>query len=236
MGTSLPVEPDIKKEQHFFTDEKLLQEIVRAASLTKKDVVLEIGAGTGILTRELVKYARKVVAVEIDLRLRPLLQLLPKNAEVIMDDALAVLPRRKDFNKIVANIPYQICEPLLQYLCSAKQVELSVLTVPLKFARRAQKHPLFAAFLMVEIIQEVPKEAFSPPPKVRSAIVRITPNTADNDEQFILRKLHWQRTKKLRNGLRDTLIDFYERKMKKLSKKEALELIKKMRYSTQKAG
>src|SRR3989344_5908528 len=100
----------------------------------------------------------------------------------------------------------------------------------MKFALRVQQHPLFSAFLTLEVVQEVPKEAFSPAPKVVSAIVKITPKTEDSDNWFIIRNLYWQRTKKLKNGLRDTLIDFYERKGKKPSKKEALDLILKMDF------
>ena len=63
---------DIKFEQHFCIDNNLIQNLVKAAELDKEDVVLEIGPGKGILTRELAKKARKVIAVEIDITLKKL--------------------------------------------------------------------------------------------------------------------------------------------------------------------
>src|SRR3989344_3730934 len=218
---------EIAHDQHFLQDTSILEVIIPAAELHKSDTVLEIGPGYGILTKELVKKAAKVIAIEIDEQFADALSKY-KKVELLIGNALDILPQRDDFTKIVAAIPYQICEPLMQYLCLAKQVELSVLIVPMKFALRVQQHPLFSAFLTLEVIQEVPKEAFSPAPKVVSAVVKITPNKEDRDDLFIIRKLYWQRTKKLKNGLRDTLIDFYERKGKKLSKKGALDLILKM--------
>ena len=136
------------------------------------------------------------------------------------------IPRRKDFNKVVANIPYQICEPLLKYLCTAQHVQLSLLTVPKGFAIKAQQHPIFSAFLNIEIVQEVPKEAFTPPPKVLSAIIKITPNTSKDDNAFIRRKLYLQRDKKLKNGLLETIIDLHQSKHKeRLPKKKAQEMM-----------
>ena len=70
---------NIKFDQHFFTDSSLLQKMVRAAGLQKEDIVLEIGPGKGILTRELAKKVKKVVAVGIDLNLKIFLGNLPHN-------------------------------------------------------------------------------------------------------------------------------------------------------------
>jgi len=223
---------EIVYDQHFMVDPEVIQFIIKEAGLNKKDIVLEIGPGEGYLTEELVKKAGKVIAIEIDEKFIELLEKIP-HLKLVFGNALEILPLRNDFNKIVANIPYQICEPLMHYLCSAKKVELSVLTMPMRFARKVQEHPVFSAFLKVEILKEVPKESFSPQPRVYSAVVRIVLNKDESDELFIIRKLYWQRTKKLKNGLRDALIDLAESQSKKLSKKEALGLIEKMGFEDQ---
>ena len=223
---------EIVYDQHFMVDPEVIQFIVTEAKLSKKDIVLEIGPGEGYLTEELGKKAEKVIAIEIDERFVGLLEKIP-HVELILGNALEILPLRTDFNKIVANIPYQICEPLMHYLCLAKKVELSVLTMPMKFAQRIKEHPVFSAFLKVEILKAVSKEAFSPQPRVYSAVVRIVPCKDESDQLFIIRKLSWQRTKKLKNGLRDALIDLAESKGKKVSKKEALGLIEKMGFEDQ---
>jgi len=75
-------------------------------------------------------------------------------------------------------------------------------------------------------VQEVPKEAFTPPPKVLSAIIKITPNTSKDDNAFIRRKLYLQRDKKLKNGLLETIIDLHQSKHKeRLPKKKAQEMM-----------
>ncbi|MEW5897400.1 MAG: rRNA adenine N-6-methyltransferase family protein [Nanoarchaeota archaeon] len=216
---------EIVHDQHFLIDQKVLQQIISAAKINPKDIVLEIGAGKGALTLALAKQAQKVIAIELDERFKAELKNLPKNVEVIFGNALDILPKRKDFNKLIANIPYQICEPLLHYLCTAKNVEMSILTISKKFALNARQHPIFSAFLNLETIQEVPKEAFQPAPKVVSALVKITPNLSDDDNNLIRRKLYLQRDKKLKNGLRDALIDLFRKKGRELTKKQAGEIV-----------
>ncbi len=223
--------PDVLKDQHFCINQDVLRTIVKSAKLEENDIVLEIGPGLGILTLDLASKIKKVIAIEIDEQLKPILENLPKNVELIFGNALTILPTRNDFNKIVSNLPYQICEPVLQYLTTAKNVELSVLTVPRIFALKAQKHPIFSAFFTITLVEEVPKEAFYPEPRVKSAVITIVAKKELNDGDFIIRKLHLQRDKKLRNGLRDALIDLYETKKKKMTKKEALEMIDSFKLS-----
>ncbi len=223
--------PDVLKDQHFCINQEVLKTIIKSAKLEENDVVVEIGPGLGILTLDLASKIKKVIAVEIDEQLKPVLESLPKNVELIFGNALEILPTRNDFTKIVSNLPYQICEPLLQYLTTAKNIELAVLTVPRVFALKAQQHPIFSAFFTITIIEEVPKEAFYPEPRVKSAIITVVAKKEWSDGEFVIRKLHLQRDKKLRNGLRDSLIDLYESKKKKLTKKEALEMIDSFKLS-----
>ena len=216
----------LEHDQHFCHDETILNAVIKTAHLLKKDIVLEIGPGKGDLTKKIASKVNKVIAVEIDERLKTYLHDLPSNVEVVFQNIMNFIPQRKDFNKVVANIPYQICEPLLKYLCTARQIQLSVLTVPKGFAVKAQQHPIFSAFLNIEIIQDVPKEAFTPPPKVLSAIIKINPNTQKDENAFIRRKLYLQRDKKLKNGLLETIIDVYQLKHKeRLPKKKAQEMM-----------
>lgn len=224
--------PNQLLHQHWCVDDNLIKDLIKEANLSKEDIVLEIGAGKGALTKELAKHCKKIIAVEIDIRLKKSLT-VPENVELIFADALKIIDKRNDFNKIVSNLPYQAAEPLLHYLCLTKNVSLSVLTVPKKFAQKAQLNPIFSAFLNIEIVREVSKESFDPRPKIKSALIRITKNEktcgeADEkkrDDLFIRRKLYLQRDKKLRNGLRETLIDYYRLKNKILTKKQAKEII-----------
>ncbi len=76
------IKPDPLKDQFFLADEEIIRKLVESAELEKKDVVLEVGAGTGYLTREIAKRAKKVIAFEIDKRFKPFLSKLPKNVDV----------------------------------------------------------------------------------------------------------------------------------------------------------
>ncbi len=218
----------INYDQHFCIDKSLIQKIIQAANLQKEDVVLEIGPGKGILTKELAKKVNKVITVEIDTTLKPHLLKLPKNVEVVWMNALEFLRKKKGFNKIIANIPYQICEPLLQYLCTAKEVEMAVLTVPRNFVNVVLEHPVLSAWLDLEMFCEIPPEAFDPEPNVQSALVQITQNKKENDYLFLIRQLSLQRDKKVKNALRESIVAFYKKNQKVGNKKQAEKIIQQL--------
>lgn len=220
-------------DQHFLIDEKIIEEMLQIANISKEDTVLEIGPGTGNITAQLVTYAKKVIAVEIDEQFKQALQKLSQNIEFVFEDANTFLNKIKKCTKIVANIPYQLCEPLMHYLCTAQQFQAAILIVPKKFAVSIQRHPIFSAFLSINVIKEVPKESFFPIPKTSSVIISITHKVDDAEElsAFIRRKLYLQRDKKLKNALRETLINLYAFLNKELTKRRARELISNIKIS-----
>ena len=187
--------------QHWLKSEKALDKIVKAANLSGSRV-LEIGPGTGILTRRLLAEAESVVAVEID---RDLCQRLAKQLgkadnflllqgdilEMDLDSQLAAFTKFQNPNKVVANIPYNITGLILQKLLgtisvpAAKPFDSIVLLVQKEVAERLYAKPGSRAFgaLSVrvqylaecELICEVPSKDFVPPPKVDSAVIRLRP-------------------------------------------------------------
>ena len=187
--------------QHWLKSEKALDKIVKAANLSGSRV-LEIGPGTGILTRRLLAEAESVVAVEID---RDLCQRLAKQLgkvdnflllqgdilEMDLDNQLVVFTKFQNPNKVVANIPYNITGPILQKLLgtisvpAAKPFDSIVLLVQKEVAQRLYAKPGSRAFgaLSVrvqylaecELVCDVPSRDFYPPPKVDSAVVRLRP-------------------------------------------------------------
>ena len=121
--------PKARKQfgQHWLKSEKALNKIVSSAELTEGDRVLEIGAGTGILTRQLIAQSQAVVAVEIDRDLCPILvQKFGKSENFLLlqgdfltidiDDLLKPFPAFQNPRKVVANIPYNITGPILERL------------------------------------------------------------------------------------------------------------------------
>ncbi|MFB2838891.1 16S rRNA (adenine(1518)-N(6)/adenine(1519)-N(6))-dimethyltransferase RsmA [Floridanema evergladense] len=198
----MSVHPRKQFAQHWLKSEKALSEIVKAAQISKSDRILEIGPGTGNLTRYLLPLAQSVVAVEID---RDLCQNLVKslgkteNFLLLQGDILTLdletqlenFPLFQNPNKVVANIPYNITGPILEKLLGkiakpvTKSYDLIVLLVQKEVAERLYAQPSSKAFgaLSVrvqyladcELIYSVPAKDFYPPPKVDSAVVRLHP-------------------------------------------------------------
>ncbi|MDD4353810.1 MAG: rRNA adenine N-6-methyltransferase family protein [Candidatus Nanoarchaeia archaeon] len=163
--------PDlVSLDQCFMVNPEAIRAIIRACELNKKDIVLEIGSGTGILTSKLCDYALKVYAVEKDERLFEILSDMlakKKNVELIISDAKKV--GFLDANKIISNLPYNMCDWFFEKLNNSK-FELSVVTIPLKFfENQAKKYEN----LVCEKIKDLMPADFYPQPSIKSAIVKI---------------------------------------------------------------
>ena len=188
--------------QHWLRSEKALHQILQAAALSRGDRVLEIGPGTGMLTRWLVSLADAVIAVEVDwdlckklarqfAKVDHFLLLQGDILDLDLTDALAPFPDFQSPNKVVANIPYYITGPILEKLLGSfaapnpQPFESIVLLLQREVADRLCARPRSKAFgaLSVkvqyladcELICPVPASAFHPPPKVESAVVRLHP-------------------------------------------------------------
>lgn len=186
--------------QNFMVDQNLVRLVAQAGELSRDDVVVEVGPGTGTLTEELLDQARKVIAVEID---RDLASMLRKkfsdrsNFILIEGDALdgkhavnlrliqalshsAATPSRPF--KLVANLPYNIASPLVIELLILG-CKLLAFTVQKEVADRLRAQPnddawgplsVMAQLLgQIEVLRTLPPSAFWPPPKIDSALVRI---------------------------------------------------------------
>jgi 16S rRNA (adenine1518-N6/adenine1519-N6)-dimethyltransferase len=174
--------------QNFLVDRSVLQRIVVAAHLETGDQVLEVGAGTGVLTRELAKRAGRVVAVEIE---RDMIELLREttghypNVELVTGSLLDLDPRQvfdQQAYKLVANLPYYITAPTFRhFLESENPPRLLVVMVQYEVAQRIVAGPGNLSLLGVsiqfygkpELVATVPARAFYPAPKVDSAILRV---------------------------------------------------------------
>jgi 16S rRNA (adenine1518-N6/adenine1519-N6)-dimethyltransferase len=181
------IRPKKSLGQNFLIDEGAAAKIVAAAELGPDDVVLEVGPGLGALTRHLAARCQRVVAVELDQRLLPILEQVLSaldNVQLINGDILALEPRTllPPGYKVVANIPYYITSNLLRHLLEADiQPQLLVLTVQEEVARRIVAQPGEMSLLAVSvqvygdprIVTRLKAGAFYPRPKVDSAVVQI---------------------------------------------------------------
>ncbi len=176
--------------QNFLYDEELLAELTAAAGVTKDEDVLEIGPGCGSLTKHLCRAADRVLAVELDERLIPLLEAFlaeEKNLTVVQGDVMALNLQEvtKDLKKpfaVVANIPYYITTPLIKTLLSGGlPVSRLALMVQQEVADKILAEPgqdawgplsILCQFLCEpRLAMKVPAGMFTPPPKVDSAFV-----------------------------------------------------------------
>lgn len=188
--------------QHWLKSDKALDAIVRAAGCSTNDRILEVGPGTGILTRRLLPLVQSLVAVEID---RDLCEFLAKqlgkreNFLLLQGDFLSLdlashlvaYTQFQEPNKVVANIPYNITGPLIEKLLGTianpnlKPFDSIVLLIQKEVAERLYAKPgsrTFGALSVrvqylaeCELICHVSASAFEPPPKVDSAVVRLRP-------------------------------------------------------------
>ena len=176
------IKPDPSKDQHFLTNPKIVERIVSISEIKPKDRVLEIGAGPGILTERLAKKKAKVIAVEIDRNFERVLKKLDhENLQIIYDNILEIIDTL-DFNKVVSNIPYSICEPLLGKLFK-RDFDLAVFSIPENFYRRISSKPgekhyslltLEAnSFFKIILKFKISKEDFYPKPRTESVVVLI---------------------------------------------------------------
>lgn len=215
--------------QNFLIDTSVLDRIVTAAGVTKEDCVLEIGPGIGTMTQYLAEAARKVVAVEIDKALIPILEeslSAYDNVTIINGDILKVDINRivQEYNggnpiKVVANLPYYITTPIIMGLFE-QHVPLDSITIMVQkeVAERMQVGPgtkdygalslAVQYYAKPEIVANVPPNCFIPRPNVGSAVIRLTryeePPVQVEDEAkmfALIRASFNQRRKTLVNGL-----------------------------------
>lgn len=219
------IKPRKSLGQNFLFDPAALDRIVEAGAVTPADLVLEIGPGAGSLTRALAAAAGRVIAVELDQRLIPVLNYTIGglgNVQVVYGDILetdipALLPTPAPIFKVVANIPYYITSAVIRRLLeSPVRPALIVLTVQREVAERICARPPGMSLLAVSVqvygepqpAGHIPAGAFYPAPEVDSAIVRIIPFpqplvAGPAAEKFfdVVKAGFGQKRKQLRNSL-----------------------------------
>lgn len=222
-----------KYGQNFLIDKGMLEKIVREAGITKEDTVLEIGPGIGTMTQYLCEGAKKVIAVEIDKNLIPILTedtlASYDNVRIINEDILKVDINRlvEEENegkkiKVVANLPYYITTPIIMGLFESHvPIDSITIMVQKEVADRMQVGPgtkdygalslAVQYYAKPEIVAVVPPECFIPRPNVSSAVIRLTrhsnvPVDVKNEKQMfaLIRAAYNQRRKTLKNSINNS--------------------------------
>lgn len=181
--------------QHFLNSTKFAERIAHNAKI-KNSVVLEIGSGKGILTKQLAKQASKVVAIEIDSRLAEHLRKLDlPGVQVLNLDFLKIGLQDWGNIVVVGNIPYSITSAIIQRLAENKEyLERAVFTVQREYAARmiategSSEYGYISLYAQhhFEIHKEfsIPPRFFSPKPKVSSVVITLNPRTTEYDAAY----------------------------------------------------
>jgi 16S rRNA (adenine1518-N6/adenine1519-N6)-dimethyltransferase len=226
------IKADKRLGQHFLVDRQPLSAIIKAAQLLPEDEVLEIGPGLGALTLELGARVKRVVAVEKDRQLIPILEDLTgdfKNICILEADVLKLnmnKMRESHFDgrfKVVANLPYYITSPIIMKIIENRRwITLAVFMVQKEVAQRLTACPgskdygiLSIAVQMyadIKLICTIGSNSFLPPPKVESAVIQIIlrqkPRVRLEDEAFFFKVVEaafGERRKTLKNSLKSRL-------------------------------
>ncbi|QQK07984.1 16S rRNA (adenine(1518)-N(6)/adenine(1519)-N(6))-dimethyltransferase RsmA [Miniphocaeibacter halophilus] len=233
--------------QNFLTDGNIIRKIVKESSISKEDTVLEVGPGFGTLTEELAINAKQVIAVEKDSRLMEVLEFTLEDFEnviIINNDILKenIKKIKEEFSpnrklKVVANLPYYITTPIIEYLIENKEyIDSITIMVQEEVAKRivATKDnkdygslSLYIAYNSdARIIGKAPKNIFMPSPKVDSAVVilELRNKEFNVDEDLLFKIIHSGFTKRRKNILNSLTTGFANIKKEEL--KEVLAELK----------
>jgi 16S rRNA (adenine1518-N6/adenine1519-N6)-dimethyltransferase len=221
---------DRRKGQNYLVNDHILARIVESAGITTGDVVLEIGAGIGTLTIPLARKASKVLAIEQDKKIARVLSerlrdLQISNVEVLVGDATRIdFP---PFNKVVSNLPYQISSPITFKLLNYP-FEYAILMYQMEFAQRMVAQPgqsnysrlsvMMNLCTHTELLFKVPKNAFIPPPKISSAVIRLVPQKNPMVDEFFIntcRALFQHKKKKASKALIQSFHEISDRDMER---------------------
>ena len=214
--------------QNFLSDENLLEEIVKKSGVTSDDIVVEIGAGRGALTKVLSKYAKKVYSFEIDKELFSYLSenFEGTNVEFIFKDVMKV--DDKVLNeiigskfKLVANLPYYVTSPIITRFLQNENLISATVMVQEEVADRIVASPKSKDYGVLTIICQifgdtkkvlrVNRKMFYPVPNVDSAVVRIDKNEKFLDVEFeklikFIKQAFSMRRKKLSANLESSIL------------------------------
>lgn len=194
--------------QHYLENEKYLLLLIESAELKKEDVVLEVGAGDGRITKRIAQQVKEVVSYEIDNSTKNELQEVKNeyyNVEIYFENFLKVKKLCK-IDKVVASLPYQITEPFIEKIKDIPCQSITLI-VGATFAKNVTNTFLHSKLALLTNcyfsaikICDVPEDAFLPPPKTLSSIIKLIPKSkkelVDEGGLYILREIFEQRDKK----------------------------------------
>src|SRR3989344_5937405 len=206
----------MKYDQHFLRDFETAKQIVNFLDIKNNEKVLEIGPGRGILTQYL---KGNVTLTEIDKKLCKYLKEKFPEFKIIN---INILNYNNDFDKIISNVPYSICEPLMNKLLKM-EFKKAVLMFPEKFMTKGLLKLIMPHFFEIKTLFEVSKTFFYPLPKINSKVLEIK-HKKFNEKEKILLNIYLQSDKKLKNVF-DNDLSFKDKRIYQMNFDEWKEIV-----------
>lgn len=212
-------------DQHFLIDDIVIKKFINICNLNKDDIVVEIGPGTGTLTKLIASKVKSLTVIEKDERLKEYLIRIP-NIKIIYGNVLDIeIPK---CNKIITALPYSIIEPFIYKLTKIYFKELYMIMGSTYVNNVINKKItnlslLTNTYFNAEKYFDIEPNSFNPEPKTMSSVIKLTKKEKFNELDLIFKNIYEQSDKKIKNALMESLI-----KIKKITKKESKALIKKL--------
>ncbi len=204
-------------DQHFLIDQIVIEKLLEMSSLTKNDIVVEVGSGKGNITKLIAPRVKKVYAIELDRRLKPFLdKIVANNIEFIYESVIdTYIP---ECDKVITCLPYSIIEPFIIKMVKCKAKEIIMITGN-RYATNVDTQAITKLGLLTncyfksEKIMEITPDAFEPKPHVMSAMLKLTLKSEEEiiDKTLLLfRYMFLYHDKKIKNGLIESFIKLYK--------------------------
>lgn len=217
---------EVNFDQHFLMNKKVLEKTVKISEINEKDIILEIGAGNGVLTKRILEYnPKKLISFEIDKKFITDLEKIKNehnNFEFVIGNALESFDKI-NFTKIIANIPYSITEPLYRKILET-EVKFAVLLHGKRFydlisSKKSKWHYFVNAIYDIKKVCDVLGGDFLPAAEVKSAVIVLKKKKNLNKNDRFFQELFEKRGRNVRNAVIFSLVDSFS-----INKKEALKV------------
>lgn len=190
--------PNHKFDQNFIIDDNVILRVIKELELEPNDVVLEIGAGTGFLTKKLLENCKQVIAIEKDKKMIEILgkefenEILEKKLIIVNSDILKTDLKKYKYTKIASFLPYSISQDFFEKIIEEKKK--MVIVVQKEFAEKLVSFPGFINYNAITVlcqtyfkitnVKKVSKSCFFPVPSCESSIVKFEPKDKNYDKNY----------------------------------------------------
>ncbi len=223
---------DVKYDQHFLVDDNIIETTIDYSKITNKDTIFEIGPGRGVLSKNILKQnPKKLISIEIDTSMKIHLDKLAKkysNFDYHFGNGLEKM-NFFEFDKLIANIPYSITEPLYKKMLDRK-IPFAILLHGKNFYFQildefSKWYHLINAFYDIDIVAKVEGDKFEPQTKVDSVLIKLELKKELTNLEHVIQLFYSKSLRTTSNALIYTLVDYLN-----ISKSDAINIVNELNF------